>query len=73
VTGATINLDGRLIVRATRIGSETRLAQIAQLVTSAQMGKAPVQRLADKVSAVFVPAVLAISLLTLLAWLWVAR
>jgi Cu+-exporting ATPase len=73
VTGATINLDGRLIVRATRIGSETRLAQIAQLVTSAQMGKAPVQRLADRVSAVFVPAVLAISLLTLLAWLWVAR
>jgi P-type Cu+ transporter len=69
VAGATINTYGRLIVRATRIGAETALAQIARLVTEAQSGKAPIQRLADRVSAVFVPAVIGISLATLAGWL----
>jgi Cu+-exporting ATPase len=69
VAGATINTYGRLIVRATRVGADTALARIAGLVEAAQSGKAPVQRLADRVSAVFVPAVIAISLLTLLGWL----
>lgn len=69
VTGATVNVDGRLLVRATRIGNDTRLAQISRLVTQAQSGKAPVQRLADRISAVFVPVVLVISLLTLIGWL----
>jgi Cu+-exporting ATPase len=69
VTGATINTDGRLIVEATRVGSDTKLAQIAKLVTEAQSGKAPVQRLADRISAVFVPIVILISLLTLIGWL----
>jgi Cu+-exporting ATPase len=69
VAGATINAGGRLVVRATRVGEETALAQIAQLVTAAQEGKAPVQRLADRISAVFVPAVLALALLTLAVWL----
>ena len=55
VAGATINTYGRLIVRATRVGAETALAQIARLVTEAQSGKAPIQRLADRVSAMFVP------------------
>ncbi|MEX2211340.1 MAG: heavy metal translocating P-type ATPase [Gaiellaceae bacterium] len=69
VAGATINTYGRLIVRATRVGEETVLAQIARLVTAAQSGKAPVQRLADRVSAVFVPIVIAIALATLAGWL----
>jgi Cu+-exporting ATPase len=69
VTGATVNAGGRLIVRATRIGSDTALAQMARLVEAAQSGKAPVQRLADQVSAVFVPVVLVLALLTLGAWL----
>jgi Cu+-exporting ATPase len=69
VTGATINTDGRLVVEATRVGADTRLAQIAKLVTEAQSGKAPVQRLADRISAVFVPIVMLISLLTLIGWL----
>ena len=69
VAGATINTYGRLIVRATRVGGETALAQIARLVTEAQSGKAPIQRLADRVSAVFVPAVIGISLATLAGWL----
>jgi P-type Cu+ transporter len=69
VAGATINTYGRLIVRATRVGAETALAQIARLVTEAQSGKAPIQRLADRVSAVFVPAVIGISLATLGGWL----
>lgn len=73
VTGATINTDGRLVVEATRIGDDTRLAQIAKLVTDAQSGKAPVQRLADRVSAIFVPTVIGIALLTLVGWLWVGR
>ncbi|MFA7324994.1 MAG: copper-translocating P-type ATPase, partial [Candidatus Nanopelagicales bacterium] len=69
VVGATINLDGRLEVEATGVGSDTKLAQIAQLVTAAQSGKAPIQRLADQVSAVFVPAVLAAAVITLALWL----
>jgi P-type Cu+ transporter len=69
VTGATINAGGRLIVRATRVGDDTALAQIAQLVTEAQNGKATVQRLADKISAVFVPVVIALALGTLGFWL----
>ena len=69
VTGATVNVSGRLVVRATRVGAQTRLAQIARLVTQAQSGKAPVQRLADRVSAVFVPVVLVIAALTLAGWL----
>ena len=69
VTGATVNAGGRLVVRATRVGADTRLAQIARLVEQAQSGKAPIQRLADRVSAVFVPVVLVIALLTLLGWL----
>lgn len=71
VTGATVNADGRLVVEATRVGDDTRLAQIARLVTAAQSGKAPVQRLADRISAVFVPVVIGISLVTLVVWLWV--
>jgi Cu+-exporting ATPase len=69
VAGATVNTYGRLIVRATRVGSETALAQIARLVEQAQTGKAPVQRLADRVSAVFVPIVIALALATLAGWL----
>ncbi len=69
VTGATVNVGGRLVVEATRVGADTRVAQIARLVEAAQTGKAPVQRLADRVSAVFVPVVLVISLLTLVGWL----
>jgi P-type Cu+ transporter len=69
VVGGTVNDFGRLVVRATRIGAETTLAQITRLVADAQAGKAPVQRLADRVSAVFVPVVIAISLATLAAWL----
>jgi Cu+-exporting ATPase len=69
VDGATINVGGRLVVRATRIGEQTALAQIARLVEAAQSGKAPVQRLADRVSAVFVPVVIALSLATLVFWL----
>jgi Cu+-exporting ATPase len=69
VAGATINTSGRLIVRATKVGEETALAQIARLVTEAQAGKAQVQRLADRVSAVFVPLVVAAAALTLVAWI----
>jgi Cu+-exporting ATPase len=69
VTGATLNVGGRLVVAADRIGSETTLAQLGRLVTQAQSGKAPVQRLADRVSAVFVPVVLAIAVVTLAGWL----
>jgi P-type Cu+ transporter len=69
VAGATMNTYGRLVVRATRVGSDTALAQIARLVEAAQAGKAPVQRLADRISAVFVPVVIAISLATLVGWL----
>jgi Cu+-exporting ATPase len=66
VAGATVNAGGRLVVRATRVGADTALAQIARLVTAAQTGKAPVQRLADRVSGVFVPVVIVIALATLL-------
>ncbi|UVY84647.1 heavy metal translocating P-type ATPase [Brachybacterium sp. NBEC-018] len=69
VTGATVNAGGRLVVRATRIGSETQLARMARLVEDAQTGKAEVQRLADRISGVFVPIVIAIALVTLGAWL----
>jgi Cu+-exporting ATPase len=69
VIGATINAGGRLVVRATRIGEETALAQIARLVTEAQSGKAPVQRLADRVSGIFVPIVIALAVGTLGFWL----
>ncbi len=69
VTGATVNADGRLIVRATRVGTETALARIAALVDEAQSGKAPAQRLADRVSAIFVPIVMVIALATLAGWL----
>ncbi|MFI6398735.1 heavy metal translocating P-type ATPase [Rhodococcus coprophilus] len=69
VVGATVNAGGRLTVRATRVGSDTQLAQMARLVEDAQNGKAEVQRLADRISAVFVPIVIGLSLLTLAAWL----
>jgi Cu+-exporting ATPase len=69
VAGATVNTYGRLVVRATKVGAETALAQVARLVEAAQSGKAPVQRLADRVSAVFVPVVIAIALATLAGWL----
>ncbi|MHB1849089.1 MAG: heavy metal translocating P-type ATPase [Acidimicrobiales bacterium] len=71
VAGATVNASGRLVVEATRVGASTALAQIARLVADAQAGKAPVQRLADRVSAVFVPIVIAISAFTLVGWLLV--
>ncbi|MGY1841187.1 MULTISPECIES: heavy metal translocating P-type ATPase [unclassified Modestobacter] len=71
VTGATVNVGGRLVVEATRVGAETTLAQLGRLVTQAQSGKAAVQRLADRVSAVFVPVVLVIALATLVTWLLV--
>jgi Cu+-exporting ATPase len=69
VTGATVNVDGLITVEATRIGADTQLAQMARLVAAAQSGKAPVQRLADRVSAIFVPIVLVIALATLGGWL----
>jgi Cu+-exporting ATPase len=69
VAGATVNVGGRLVVRAGRVGADTQLAQMARLVEAAQSGKAPVQRLADQVSAVFVPVVLALSAFTLGFWL----
>lgn len=68
VVGATVNAGGRLVVRATRVGADTQLAQMAKLVTEAQSGKAPVQRLADRISAVFVPAVIALSVGTFAFW-----
>lgn len=71
VTGATVNTDGHLVVRATRVGEETTLAQMGRLVADAQTGKAPVQRLADRISAVFVPVVLGIAVATFAVWLLV--
>jgi P-type Cu+ transporter len=73
VTGATVNAGGRLVVRATRVGADTKLAQIARLVEEAQTGKAPVQRLADRISAVFVPIVIALAVATLGFWLGVGE
>ncbi|MFC1399889.1 MULTISPECIES: cation-translocating P-type ATPase [Streptacidiphilus] len=72
VTGATVNCGGRLVVRATGVGADTRLARMAKLVEEAQNGKAAAQRLADRISAVFVPVVLAIAVATLLGWLAVS-
>ena len=69
VIGATLNTSGRLVVEATAIGSDTALARITNLVESAQAGKAPIQRLADRVAAVFVPIVIALALATLVGWL----
>ena len=69
VTGGTLNTSGALIVRATAVGSETQLAHIGQMITEAQATKAPVQRLADRISSVFVPTIIALSLLTLAGWL----
>ncbi|WP_416876393.1 heavy metal translocating P-type ATPase [Kitasatospora sp. SC0581] len=69
VTGATVNAGGRLVVEATRVGADTRLARMARLVEEAQNGKAAAQRLADRISAVFVPAVILIALATLVVWL----
>ena len=69
VTGATTNVGGRLVIRATRIGSDTQLAQMAQLVEDAQTGKAEVQRLADRISGVFVPIVIVIAFVALGGWL----
>ena len=71
VTGGTLAADGRLVVRATSVGDDTRLAHLARLVENAQAGKSRVQRLADRISAVFVPIVIALSVLTLLAWMLV--
>ncbi len=69
VTGATVNTSGRLTVEATRVGSETTLAQMGRLVSQAQSGKAPIARLADRISAVFVPIVLGIAVLTFILWM----
>ncbi|HEX8005734.1 MAG TPA: copper-translocating P-type ATPase, partial [Trebonia sp.] len=69
VTGGCVNTSGRLVVRATRVGANTELARISRLVEDAQNGKAPVQRLADRVSAIFVPVVIGVAIATLLAWL----
>ncbi|GAA4839794.1 heavy metal translocating P-type ATPase [Saccharopolyspora rosea] len=69
VVGATVNAGGRLVVRATRVGADTQLAQMAKLVEDAQSGKAAVQRLADRISAVFVPIVIGLALVTLAGWL----
>jgi P-type Cu+ transporter len=73
VAGASINVGGRLVVRATRVGSDTALAQIAKLVADAQTGKAPVQRLADRVSGVFVPVVIGLAVATLGFWIGVGE
>ncbi len=69
VIGATVNANGRLIVRATRVGADTQLAHIARLVEQAQTGKANVQRLADRISSVFVPIVIGLAVLTFVGWL----
>jgi Cu+-exporting ATPase len=73
VAGATVNAGGRLIVRATKVGADTALAQIARLVTDAQSGKAPVQRLADRISGVFVPLVIGLAVATLGFWIGVGE
>src|SRR4051812_23788851 len=69
VAGATVNAGGRIVIHATKVGADTALAQIARLVTDAQSGKAPVQRLADRISGVFVPIVIGLSLATLGFWI----
>jgi Cu+-exporting ATPase len=70
VTGSTVNTDGRLVVRATSVGADTAVAQIARLVRDAQSGKAAIQRLADRIAAVFVPIVLALAVVTFALWWW---
>jgi Cu+-exporting ATPase len=69
VAGATVNVSGRILVEATRVGADTQLAQIARLVEEAQSGKANVQRLADRISGIFVPIVIVVAIITLLVWL----
>jgi Cu+-exporting ATPase len=69
VTGGCVNAGGHLLVRAGRVGADTQLAQLARLVAQAQAGKAPVQRLADRISAVFVPVVIGVAVATLTGWL----
>ena len=69
VTGATVNSSGRLVIRATRVGQDTQLAQMARLVEDAQSGKTEVQRLADRISGVFVPVVIGLAILTVVGWL----
>src|SRR5690554_535337 len=69
VVGSTVNVGGRLVVEVTRVGADTELARLGRLVEDAQTGKAEVQRLADRVSTIFVPVVIVLSLLTLIAWL----
>ena len=71
MTGATINTSGRLVVRAEKVGVDTQLAHMAKLVEDAQSGKAPVQRLADKISGVFVPIVITIAVAVFVGW-WLA-
>ena len=72
MTGGTITLTGRLVVRADKVGADTQLAHLIRMVEQAQAGKANIQRLADRICAVFVPAVLTCSALTLAGWLWPA-
>jgi Cu+-exporting ATPase len=72
VTGATLNVGGRLVVRATRVGADTALAQLARLVTQAQSGRPPVQRLADRIASVFVPVVITLAVATFVGWLLIA-
>ena len=72
VAGATVNVGGRLMVQATRIGADTKLARITELVRQAQTGKAPIQRLADRVSAIFVPIIFVIAIVTFVAWWGIA-
>ncbi len=69
IVGASVNAGGRLIIRATKVGNDTALAQIARLVEQAQNGKAPVQRLADRISAIFVPVILVLAAASLAFWL----
>ncbi len=73
VTGTTVNLSGRLVVRARRIGADSTFAQMTKLVRDAQSTKVPVQKLADRVSGVFVPTVIILSLLTFVAWYWLSK
>jgi len=73
VTGTTVNLSGRLVVRTRRIGADSTFAQMTKLVRDAQSTKAPVQKLADRVSGVFVPTVIILSLLTFVAWYWLSK
>jgi len=73
VTGGTVNGPGSFVMRAERIGSDTLLGQIVNMVAEAQRSRAPIQGLADKVAAIFVPAVLAVSVITFIVWMWLGR